>query len=196
VLVHIVAAGLHSDLSVMNADQPRPLPMALGHEAAGIAPTACASPDECRPTATAPRKSRTTADQTVGRSNSSTPRAATGPKSRLAVPPSGKSADAASSPYSFSSKNEVLRQPVEPTPQTKRFRSLPLRYERPAEVEKLGRARERPELGLHYDRASGRPCLKALRPCTGTMKALVAIIGSFPSAKLRARSRRCRRRPS
>lgn len=37
VLVRIVAAGLcHSDLSVMNGDRPRPLPMALGHEAAGI----------------------------------------------------------------------------------------------------------------------------------------------------------------
>ena len=37
VLVRIVAAGLcHSDLSVINADRPRPLPMALGHEAAGI----------------------------------------------------------------------------------------------------------------------------------------------------------------
>lgn len=37
VLVKIVAAGLcHSDLSVMNGDRPRPTPMALGHEAAGI----------------------------------------------------------------------------------------------------------------------------------------------------------------
>lgn len=37
VLIRIVAAGLcHSDLSVINADRPRPLPMALGHEAAGI----------------------------------------------------------------------------------------------------------------------------------------------------------------
>ncbi|MBB5730794.1 alcohol dehydrogenase catalytic domain-containing protein [Sphingomonas prati] len=26
----------HSDLSVINGDRPRPLPMALGHEAAGI----------------------------------------------------------------------------------------------------------------------------------------------------------------
>lgn len=33
-LVRIEAAGLcHSDLSVVNADRPRPLPMALGHEA-------------------------------------------------------------------------------------------------------------------------------------------------------------------
>ena len=37
VLVHIEAAGLcHSDLSVINGDRPRPLPMALGHEAAGV----------------------------------------------------------------------------------------------------------------------------------------------------------------
>lgn len=37
VLVRITAAGLcHSDLSVVNGDRPRPLPMVLGHEAAGI----------------------------------------------------------------------------------------------------------------------------------------------------------------
>lgn len=37
VLVRIAAAGLcHSDLSVINGDRPRPLPMVLGHEAAGI----------------------------------------------------------------------------------------------------------------------------------------------------------------
>ena len=37
VLVEIKAAGLcHSDLSVINGDRPRPTPMALGHEAAGI----------------------------------------------------------------------------------------------------------------------------------------------------------------
>lgn len=36
VLIRIRAAGLcHSDLSVINGDRPRPLPMALGHEAAG-----------------------------------------------------------------------------------------------------------------------------------------------------------------
>src|SRR4051812_5806716 len=35
-LVRIRAAGLcHSDLSVINGDRPRPVPMALGHEAAG-----------------------------------------------------------------------------------------------------------------------------------------------------------------
>jgi Zn-dependent alcohol dehydrogenase len=34
-LVRIDAAGLcHSDLSVVNGDRPRPMPMALGHEAA------------------------------------------------------------------------------------------------------------------------------------------------------------------
>jgi alcohol dehydrogenase len=37
ILVRIEAAGLcHSDLSVINGDRPRPLPMALGHEAAGV----------------------------------------------------------------------------------------------------------------------------------------------------------------
>ena len=36
VLVRIRAAGLcHSDLSVINGDRPRPMPMAIGHEAAG-----------------------------------------------------------------------------------------------------------------------------------------------------------------
>jgi alcohol dehydrogenase len=37
VLVRIAAAGLcHSDLSVINGDRPRPMPMALGHEASGV----------------------------------------------------------------------------------------------------------------------------------------------------------------
>jgi alcohol dehydrogenase len=37
ILVRIKAAGLcHSDLSVINGDRPRVMPMALGHEAAGI----------------------------------------------------------------------------------------------------------------------------------------------------------------
>lgn len=36
-LVRVKAAGLcHSDLSVINGDRPRPTPMALGHEAAGV----------------------------------------------------------------------------------------------------------------------------------------------------------------
>ena len=37
VLVKIEAAGIcHSDLSVINGDRPRPTPMVLGHEAAGV----------------------------------------------------------------------------------------------------------------------------------------------------------------
>lgn len=37
VLIRVGAAGLcHSDLSVINGDRPRPMPMALGHEAAGV----------------------------------------------------------------------------------------------------------------------------------------------------------------
>ena len=37
VLIKIAAAGLcHSDLSVINGDRPRPVPMVLGHEAAGV----------------------------------------------------------------------------------------------------------------------------------------------------------------
>ena len=37
VLVRITGAGLcHSDLSIVNGDRPRPMPMALGHEAAGM----------------------------------------------------------------------------------------------------------------------------------------------------------------
>jgi len=37
VLVRIHAAGIcHSDLSVINGDRPRPTPMAIGHEAAGV----------------------------------------------------------------------------------------------------------------------------------------------------------------
>lgn len=37
VLVRVKATGLcHSDLSVMNGDRPRPVPMVLGHETAGI----------------------------------------------------------------------------------------------------------------------------------------------------------------
>ena len=37
VLVRVAAAGLcHSDLSVINGERPRPTPMVLGHEAAGV----------------------------------------------------------------------------------------------------------------------------------------------------------------
>ncbi len=37
VLIKVEAAGLcHSDLSVINGDRPRPVPMVLGHESAGI----------------------------------------------------------------------------------------------------------------------------------------------------------------
>ncbi|HYZ62977.1 MAG TPA: zinc-dependent alcohol dehydrogenase family protein [Acetobacteraceae bacterium] len=37
ILVRVGAAGLcHSDLSVINGDRPRPMPMALGHESAGV----------------------------------------------------------------------------------------------------------------------------------------------------------------
>src|SRR6187401_1280051 len=36
-LVRIAGAGLcHSDLSIINGDRPRPVPLALGHEAAGV----------------------------------------------------------------------------------------------------------------------------------------------------------------
>jgi len=45
-LIRIDAAGLcHSDLSVVNGDRPRPMPMAIGHEATGIV-EALGSPDD------------------------------------------------------------------------------------------------------------------------------------------------------
>lgn len=45
-LLRIDAAGLcHSDLSVVNGDRPRPMPMAIGHEATGIV-EALGSPDD------------------------------------------------------------------------------------------------------------------------------------------------------
>lgn len=45
-LIRIDAAGLcHSDLSVINGDRPRPMPMALGHEATGIV-EGLGSPDD------------------------------------------------------------------------------------------------------------------------------------------------------
>lgn len=50
VLVRIAAAGLcHSDLSVINGDRPRPLPMVLGHEAAGIVEGLGPGVDDLRP---------------------------------------------------------------------------------------------------------------------------------------------------
>ncbi|HVT68665.1 MAG TPA: alcohol dehydrogenase catalytic domain-containing protein [Trebonia sp.] len=49
-LVRITAAGLcHSDLSVINGDRIRPLPMALGHEAAGEVVRVGASVRDVRP---------------------------------------------------------------------------------------------------------------------------------------------------
>jgi alcohol dehydrogenase len=50
VLVRIAAAGLcHSDLSVINGDRPRPLPMVLGHEAAGIVEKVGSGVDDLAP---------------------------------------------------------------------------------------------------------------------------------------------------
>lgn len=50
VLVAVRAAGLcHSDLSVINGDRPRPMPMALGHEAAGVVEQVGAGVDDLTP---------------------------------------------------------------------------------------------------------------------------------------------------
>jgi alcohol dehydrogenase len=50
VLVRVKAAGLcHSDLSVIAGNRPRPLPMALGHEAAGIVEECGAGVDDLVP---------------------------------------------------------------------------------------------------------------------------------------------------
>lgn len=50
VLVKIRAAGLcHSDLSTINGDRPRPLPMAIGHEAAGIVAECGDGVDDLKP---------------------------------------------------------------------------------------------------------------------------------------------------
>jgi alcohol dehydrogenase len=50
VLVEIAAAGLcHSDLSVINGTRPWPLPLVLGHEAAGIVRETGAGTDDLRP---------------------------------------------------------------------------------------------------------------------------------------------------
>jgi len=49
VLVRMAAAGLcHSDLSVINGDRPRPVPMVLGHEAAGIVEVLGAGVDDLK----------------------------------------------------------------------------------------------------------------------------------------------------
>jgi alcohol dehydrogenase len=49
-LVRIRAAGVcHSDLSVVNGDRPRPLPMVLGHEAAGEVVEVGSGVDDVRP---------------------------------------------------------------------------------------------------------------------------------------------------
>jgi alcohol dehydrogenase len=50
VLVAIRAAGLcHSDLSVIDGNRPRPLPMALGHEAAGVVEALGPGVDDLKP---------------------------------------------------------------------------------------------------------------------------------------------------
>ncbi len=49
-LIRVGAAGLcHSDLSVVDATRPRPVPMALGHEAAGVVETVGAGNRDVRP---------------------------------------------------------------------------------------------------------------------------------------------------
>ena len=49
VLVKMAAAGLcHSDLSVINGDRPRPTPMVLGHEAAGVVEETGAGGDDLK----------------------------------------------------------------------------------------------------------------------------------------------------
>ena len=50
VLIRMEAAGIcHSDLSVVNGDRPRPLPMLLGHEAAGTVVAVGADVDDLEP---------------------------------------------------------------------------------------------------------------------------------------------------
>lgn len=50
VLVRIAAAGLcHSDLSVINGDRPRPTPMVLGHEGAGVVEAVGEGVDDLQP---------------------------------------------------------------------------------------------------------------------------------------------------
>jgi alcohol dehydrogenase len=50
VLVRVAAAGLcHSDLSVIEGNRPRPLPMVLGHEAAGVVAEVGSGVEDLRP---------------------------------------------------------------------------------------------------------------------------------------------------
>ena len=50
VLIRMAAAGLcHSDLSVINADRPRPMPMVLGHEASAVVEAVGPSVEDLRP---------------------------------------------------------------------------------------------------------------------------------------------------
>jgi alcohol dehydrogenase len=50
VLIRVAAAGLcHSDLSVINGDRPRPMPMALGHEAAAVVEAIGPGVEDLRP---------------------------------------------------------------------------------------------------------------------------------------------------
>jgi alcohol dehydrogenase len=50
VLVRVAAAGLcHSDLSVIEGNRPRPLPIVLGHEAAGVVAEVGAGVEDLRP---------------------------------------------------------------------------------------------------------------------------------------------------
>lgn len=50
VLVKVHAAGLcHSDLSVINGDRPRPLPMVIGHESSGVVVECGAGVDDLKP---------------------------------------------------------------------------------------------------------------------------------------------------
>ena len=49
-LIRVGAAGLcHSDLSVVDGTRPRPLPMALGHEAAGVVESVGSGIGDVRP---------------------------------------------------------------------------------------------------------------------------------------------------
>ncbi|HEX6012821.1 MAG TPA: alcohol dehydrogenase catalytic domain-containing protein, partial [Geminicoccaceae bacterium] len=50
VLVRVASAGLcHSDLSVIEGNRPRPLPMVLGHETAGVVAEVGSGVEDLRP---------------------------------------------------------------------------------------------------------------------------------------------------